>query len=273
MSAFAFICRLFFWLCLAVSSAALGQVTTNFAFNNINLAIPDNNPNGAQNSQTITGLSGSISSIQVSLDIAGTGDGAFNGDYYAELVNGAGGFAVLLNRAGVSSANSFGYGDNGFNVTLNDTAAQDIHFYQNFSYDTNASGQLTGTWQPDGENISPLSNPSAFDNALQNQTAMLSSFDGDSPNDTWTLFLADLSQGGTGQVVSWSLDITTAPEPSETSLFAVGLIFLGYSLHRQGRSRSRREHFPFRRIHRRRRETISGEGKNSGGIVNNPRFT
>ena len=66
----------------------------------------------------------------MSLDIAGTGDGAFNGDYYAELVNGAGGFAVLLNRAGVSSANSFGYGDNGFNVTLNDTAAQDIHFCQ-----------------------------------------------------------------------------------------------------------------------------------------------
>jgi hypothetical protein len=233
MSAFTFIRRLFFWLCLTASPAALGQVTTNFTFNNVNLAIPDDNQFGVQNSQNIVGVPGSISSIQVSLDIAGTGDGAFNGDYYAELVNGAGGFAVLLNRVGVSSANSFGYSDNGFDVTFSDTAADDVHFYQNFSYDLNSNDQLTGAWQPDGENISPLSDPSAFDNAMSNQTAMLSSFDGDNPNDTWTLFLADLSQGGTGQVVSWSLDITTAPEPSETSLFAIGLIFWSYFLHRQ----------------------------------------
>jgi subtilisin-like proprotein convertase family protein len=53
---------------------------------------------------------------------------------------------------------------------------------------------------------------------------MLGSFDGGNPDDTWTLFLADLSAGGTGQLVSWSLDITTVPEPAEINLLAMGLV-------------------------------------------------
>lgn len=233
MNAFTIIRRCLFCLCIAAGPAASGQMTTNIAFNNINLAIPANNQFGVQNSQNITGVPGSILNIQLSLDIAGTGYGAFNGNYYAELLNGAGGFAVLLNRVGMSSTNSFGYSDNGFNVTFSDTAAQDIHFYQNFSYDLNLNYQLTGAWQPDGENISPLSNPPAFDNAQQNQTAMLSSFDGDNPNDTWTLLVADLSQGDSAELVSWSLDITTAPEPTATSLLAVGLIIFYGSFRRR----------------------------------------
>lgn len=218
--------RLIFLCALSAAPlAASGQWATNvFNFNGLNMAIPDNDPNGVQNSQTVTGLSGSIADIQLTLDITGTGvSGAFNGDYYAELVNNQGGFAVLLNRAGMSSANPFGYGDDGFDLTFSDSAANDIHFYRDDSASFNPGGQLTGTWQPDGENISPLSDPSAFDNALSQQTAMLSSFDGESPNDTWTLFLADLSEGGTGQITSWSLTIATVPEPSETNLLATGL--------------------------------------------------
>jgi hypothetical protein len=220
--------RRWIFLCAVAAAplAVFGQLTTNiFNFTSLDLAIPDNDPNGVQNSQMITGLHGGISNIQVSLDIEGTGDdGAFNSDFYVELVNGAGGFAVLLNRAGMSSANPFGYGDNGFSVTFSDTAADDIHFYKNYSGGFNLDGQLTGVWQPDGENISPLSDPSAFDAALSQQTAMLSSFDGGNPDGTWTLFLADLSEGGTGQIVSWSLDITTVPEPSEANFLAVGLV-------------------------------------------------
>ena len=221
------LCRLMLCCVLfAAPLAAFGQLTTNvFNFTGLNLAIPDNAPSGVQNSQTVTGLSGSIADIQLTLDIAGTGDaGAFNGDYYAELVNNQGGFAVLLNRAGMSSANPFGYGDDGFSVTFSDSAANDIHFYQDDSASFNPGGQLIGTWQPDGENISPLSDPSAFDNALSQQTAMLGSFDGGNPDDTWTLFLADLSEGGTAQVTGWSLDIATVPEPPEANLMAAGLV-------------------------------------------------
>ena len=38
------------------------------------------------------------------------------------------------------------------------------------------------------------------------------------PNDTWTLFLADQSPGGEDSVVSWSLDITSVPEPVDMAL-------------------------------------------------------
>ena len=229
MSTFTFICRLIFWLCLAAAPAALGQVTTNFTFNNVNLAIPEDNLYGVGNSQTITGVPGSIMNIQLSLDIAGTGYGVFNGDLYAELVNTQGGFAVLLNRVGMSSATPDGYYDNGFDVTFSDAAAYDIHFYQNYPYVLNG-GQLTGTWQPDGETINPENpDPSDYDNALENQTAMFSSFDGNSPNDTWTLSVADLSSGGTGQIVSWSLEITTIPEIPEPK--GIGFIAAGFVLH------------------------------------------
>lgn len=230
------------WLLAVLPLALFGQQTTTFNFNNVNVAIPDydpNNPQLVQSSETISGLSGNILSIQVGLNLAGT-PVAFNSDYYVELVNGAGGFAVLLNRVGESSSNPFGYGDNGFNVTFSDAATNDIHFYQNDSDSFNPNGQLTGTWQPDGENISPASDPSAFDNAANQQTAMLSSFIGDSPDDTWTLFLADLAQGGTGQVSSWSLAITTTPEPTTASFLIVGLICLGIGFRRKQKRLSSR---------------------------------
>lgn len=214
---------------------AFGQMATNsVSYNNINLAVPDNDPNGTQNSQNVSGLSGSIANLQVTLDIAGTGiDGAFNGDYFVELVNSSGGFAVLLNRAGVSSSNPSGNADNGFSVTFSDSAVHDIHLYQNYSDIFNLNGQLTGAWQPDGENISPLAAVSAFDAALTQQTAMLSSFNGGNPNGTWTLFLADLSAGGTGQLDSWSMDITTVPEPAQTSFLAVCMVAGLWFLHRR----------------------------------------
>lgn len=233
MSALAIIRRLYFSLCIAAAPGALAQVATNFMFNNVNMAVPSDDPSGAQNSQTISGVAGSIADLQVTLSIAGTGEGAFNGNLYVELLNGAGGFAVLLNRPGLSSSNPFGYGDNGLDVTFSDAAANDIHFYQSVTYNLNLSGQLTGTWQPDGENISPLSEPSAFDNALQNQTAPLSSFNGDSPDDNWTLYVADLAQGSSEQLDSWSLDFMTVPEPNETSLTAAGLILWIWIRHRQ----------------------------------------
>jgi hypothetical protein len=209
---------------IAAPLAAFGQGTTTISYDNLNVDILDNDPNGVQNSQTVAGLQGSISSIQVGLMIAGTGSGAFNGDYFVELVNDAGGFAVLLNRSGVSSANPYGYSDNGFNVTFSDSAANGIHFYQNGAY----------TWRPDGENISPWSSvPSDYD--AQNQTAMLSSFIGEDPNRTWTLLLADVSDGGTGQLVGWSLTITTVPEPPETGLLVLGLIVGAWLLRSQKR--------------------------------------
>ena len=196
------------------STAALAQSFT-FA---VNQPVPDNNALGLTLSTNLTVAGGNISSVNVALDI----NGGFNGDLYAYLAGPNGGLAVLLNRVGVSNSTSqFGYSDPGINVTFSDTAASSIQYYQSLSYVLNGTGQLTGTWQPEGVAIDPASTPSAFFGAPQ--SALLGSLDGTNPNGTWTLFLADMSAGGQSTVMNWGLDITTVPEPSTLALAGVGL--------------------------------------------------
>lgn len=211
--------------------------TNTLTYNNVNASIPDNDPSGTSTSGSVSGILGPIVSIQLTLDLVGTPT-AFNGDYYIALSSSSGqGLAVLVNRVGVmtqgTTTNSVGYGDNGMQVTFSDTAAHDIHFYQNYSPSYNGYGQLTGTWQPDGEYLNPLGDPSQYDNAESDQTAMLSSFDGQSPDQTWTLYMADLSAGGTGELAGWSMTIVTAPEPATTALLAGGLMLLGLRWRKQ----------------------------------------
>jgi subtilisin-like proprotein convertase family protein len=189
------------------TAVALGQTSeTNFTFS-VNQAIPDGNVLGMTLATNLSITGGNISSVTVGLDITG----GFNGDLYAYLAGPNGGFAVLLNRVGVSNnATAFGYSDGGFNVTFSDAAANSIQYYQN--YTNPAGGRVLGSWQPEGITIDPLTNnPTAFFGAPQN--AMLGSFAGTDPNGTWTLFVADMSAGGTGTIVSWNLDVVTVPEP------------------------------------------------------------
>jgi spore coat protein U-like protein len=82
--------------------------------------IPQGDPSGLANTQTLNFSSvpnfSSIVNLTVTLDISG----GFNGGYYAYLVNNSGGFAILLNRPGTTAGNSLGYADSGFNITLSD---------------------------------------------------------------------------------------------------------------------------------------------------------
>jgi subtilisin-like proprotein convertase family protein len=200
----------------------------------VGATIPDGNLNGIQNSQTINGLSGQITDVNVFLDISG----GFNGDYYAFLSHGNA-TAVLLNRVGRDSANQFGYPDAGFGFliqkfSLDDQAAHDIHAYRSFPYALNLSGQLTGSWQPDGRNLDPLSPASAFDSAPH--PAMLGLFNGLDANGSWTLYIADTSSGGEGTLVGWGLQITTIPEPTTTAVLGLGLIILAKRLGLSGRA-------------------------------------
>jgi len=202
-----------------MGSVAISQTTYSYTFSN-NAAIPDGDISGLALSTNLAGMSpSSISNVDVRLNISG----GYNGDLYAFLVGPNGGFAVLLNRSGVSnSASAFGYSDSGFNVTLSMNGTAPIQYYGSYG---GSGSPVTGTWLPSGLNIDPQSVPADFWNAFLSGTpsALLSSFDGTDANGTWTLFLADLSGGGQSTLVSWGLDITAVPEPSTLALTGLGL--------------------------------------------------
>lgn len=212
---------------LAVASVAQAQLVTNVSFTSVNTLIPDGQPTGMASQTTFSALPGTIYDVSVSLDILG----GFNGGLYAYLTGPAGGFSILLNRPGVTGGNSFGNSDPGLNITLTDDGSpNNIHHYQNDSPVFNSNGQLTGIWAPDGLNVDPKSAPSVFDTAQP--TADLSSFSGNSPNGTWTLFVADMVSGSDGTLVSWGLTVVTIPEP-QSWVFLAGGVGLLLALNRR----------------------------------------
>jgi subtilisin-like proprotein convertase family protein len=216
-------------LACGMTTAAFGQDDYNTNLT-MNIQIPDYTPSGLAQGIDISGLSGTISSVTLSVDIAG----GYNGDLYAYLAGPNGGFAVLLNRVGISTASPNGYSDTGFDVTFSDTAASSINNYQSGGYTLNSDGQLPGTYQPSGENIDPQSAPSAFASAPQ--TAMLASFNGMDPNGEWVLFISDLSPGGVSTLQGVNLSIvTTVPEPQTWWMVGAGLAMFGL-LHRRQRN-------------------------------------
>src|SRR5260370_37183518 len=79
------------FLVLAIGISAKGGI---FVFN-VGSTIPDEDLNGIQNSQTISGFSGNISDVNVTLEISG----GFNRDFHAYLSHDNTG-AILLNRTG-----------------------------------------------------------------------------------------------------------------------------------------------------------------------------
>lgn len=186
-------------------------IVETHSFNGLGLAVPDGNPSGLGNLQPVTSQITEIESLTVTLDIGGT----WNGDLYAYLTHESG-FAVLLNRSGRTAADSFGYGDAGYQVTLDDSAVDNVHTYRNVAVPAPGS-PLTGTWQPDGRNVDP-------DTVLDTtpSTAMLSSFNGIDANGDWTLFVADLSGGDVHTLNSWGMTVIGIPEPSSLLLFVTG---------------------------------------------------
>jgi subtilisin-like proprotein convertase family protein len=191
------------------STSAWAQVTVTTSQTD-NTVIPDYvtddfNPSSENINLTGTGIQ-HITSVQVTLDIAASDSATpWNGDYYAYLTDPNGDISILLNRVGTTDASSpsdFGYGDEGFNITLSDSG-YDIHNYQNTIYNINSDGQLTGTWAPDGRTNSPF-----VVQASDPRTALLAAFDGSGANGTWTLVIGDASSGNFGVLDSWGLQVT-----------------------------------------------------------------
>jgi len=198
-------------LVFAAGVAALhGQFAQTNLFTNLNLAIPDGNANGMQDVRNVVAGIVQITSVRVRLNVPGT----YNGDLYGYVRHSSGTtnkISVLLNRVGrkTNQGNDRGYSDPGFDVTLDDLAANDIHTYGTLPPHTT----LSGTWQPDARNVDPT-----VAITTSPRTAFLSEFAGLSASGDWILFLADMDGGGnsTNFLDSWGLEITGKARPSIT---------------------------------------------------------
>lgn len=131
-----------------------------------NLPIPDNNITGITSTQAVAGLD-SISDVDVRINITHT----FVGDLEVRLVSPAGTIVPLILRRG-------GSGDNFTNTTLDDEAATSITSI------ASAGAPFTGRFRPE----SPLS-----------------ALDGQDPNGTWELRVADRVGLDVGVLVNWTL--------------------------------------------------------------------
>ena len=209
---------------LALTPASAAIISETHDFDSLNLSIPDGNPSGLANVQSFGTNVATISDLEVSLRIAATPSLAYNGDLYVYLTHGSG-ITILLNRVGRMISETFGYSDNGFDITLDDEAANgDVHVYRDVS--TPAPGQpLTGAWAPDARATDP--------NLVLNtdpRTSFLSAFNTLNPAGDWTLFVADLSTGAEHRLEKWSLTITgeAVPEPSAVGLLAASTLLLAH---------------------------------------------
>lgn len=191
------------WLAPGVGA----QTTEVFTFANLNRAVPDGTPAGLADSRIVNSAIANLVSVRVRLNVTGS----FSGDLYAYVlhINEQGtNICVLLNRVGRRAGNPAGYNDSGLNVTFDSAAPNDIHLYRSIT--TPALGaQLTGSWQPDGRKVDPVS---VLDSSPR--TTTLTSFAGTSGDGEWTLFLADMDSGASHQLVSWELELKGAVPPA-----------------------------------------------------------
>ena len=193
--------------------------------------IPDGNPAGWANSQSISGISNpgefGPTSVIGDVNVRLTLSGGYNGDLYGYLLLNDGVntvMTVLLDRVGQGTGSqpvtSFGYGDSGMNVTFSSVGVTNIHYYQQVTgWQTNI---LNGSaWKPDGGD--------------------LTTFNGKSGNGTWTLFLADMSGGSVSSVTSWGLDINVVPEPVTVALGGFGVLVAAAGLARWHKRRTAKQ--------------------------------
>ncbi len=198
---------------LAIPTAHAASIVEIHSFT-VGTGIPDGNPSGLADLQSLTTAISLIEDISVTLEIAGT----FNGDLYVTLQHESG-FAVLLNGIGRTASDAFGFGDDGVQITLNDLGGfSDIH--------TQTTGGGTLTSPPNFGSDGRTTDPDLVV-AGDSRDALLDGFVGLDANGGWTLFVADLSGGDEHTLNSWGMEITGVPEPANATLLVLGAALLG----------------------------------------------
>ena len=150
-----------------------------------------------------------LSKVVVGLNLVGRGNGGFAGEMFVSLNKDLSITSVLANNVGVTPSVSLGQPYDGWRVTLDDSASTDLHLV------LQDTGVLGGTYQPDGR-VLPT-------DSLRPE--LLAVFNGGAGNGDWRLNIADLEQGGTMRLESWSLTLTGAVP--EASTYAAGFAVIG----------------------------------------------
>jgi len=151
-----------------LSAASFSAHAALYTYSGTAAAIPDNDVFGLSQSQTLSGLSTSITAVTLNFTLAG-------------------GLITDLTTATLRLGNLPG------------------------STFVDLTPSMSGS----------LSAPVTF------TVDVSSSFSGQDPNNTWTLFFADTSPGGQTTLEGWSLDITAVPEPvSKALIIFIALLFM-----------------------------------------------
>ena len=204
---------------LLTMSLAISSQATVYLYNSATdggfsaTAIPDNNYSGAAFNANVVSGSWAITDVKVGLNITG----GYNGDLFGYLIHGAG-YTVLLNRVGRGTGSDYGFSTSGMNIFLHDSATLNGNIH---GVSSPVSGQ---EYIADGRTVLPFVGPSSLFDA-PGVANPLASFNGLTPNGTWTLFLADMSGGGVSTLAGWSLEITAVPEPVTVALGIFGGLF------------------------------------------------
>ncbi len=184
--------------------------------------IPDGDSSGLVRSIAVNAPGQSILGVEVDIRVtAASLHQPFLGDLYIYLSNGTS-LSALANRPGRRDGSSAGYSDNQpLDVTFSSIGA-DFHNYRltvSGSNNIPLTAPLEGTWQADGRSADPAQ---VLDTSARN--AGLDLFTGQVATGSWRLFAVDLSTGAVHVLESWTLRLTTVPEPGTTALSLAGAL-------------------------------------------------
>lgn len=202
---------------LAAAPMALAATNTYSAGPGLGLAMVDDAYNGSLASMTSSSINvpsigaDTITNVTVTVGMAHT----WVGDLTIKLQSPGGGLVTLLNRPGlVTTDDGAGCCGDSSNLVSNIV----------MTYDDSAatSAELLGANFPGTNDVitTPTSYAPAADGALP--AGNLSALDGQNATGLWRLYLGDSAGGDLGSLDSWSITITSVPEPTSLALIALG---------------------------------------------------